>query len=70
MNKGLVDLKSLRKDILKADFRGKSAFCFVDGDKLIKIYARKTDRGYIYLDTDKINDFSKYSADTIVFNMQ
>ena len=67
MEKGLVDLASLRKLKNDADFRGKSAFCFVKGDKIIKVYASKSDKGYIPLDRNSICDFSKYESNTIVF---
>ena len=68
MNRGLVNLNELRKQVNQADFEGKSAFCFIKRDKIIKIYARKEDKGFfIPLNPSKICDFSKYSADTIVF---
>lgn len=67
INKGLVDLKELRKLKNNYDFRGKSAYCFIRGNKIIKIYATSEDIGYSVLDNNLINDFSKYKADTIVF---
>ncbi len=67
MEKGLVDLEKLRKNVLKADFHGKSAFCFVDGNELIKVYARKQDGDFITLNTGNIDDFSIFNAKTIVF---
>ena len=62
MKQGLVDLESLRKLKNEADFRGKSAYCFIRGNKIIKIYANKFDKGYIPLDRNSICDFSKYKA--------
>ena len=66
-NKGLVDLLELRKLKNNADFRGKSAYCFIKDNKIIKVYASKNDKGFIPLDRNSICDFSKYEADTIVF---
>ncbi len=68
-NRGLVDIEILKKD--KPDFDGKSGYCYVRGDKIIKIYASEEDKGfYIPLDRTKICDFSKLWADTIVFPQQ
>ena len=68
MNKGLVDLAELRKNISKADYEGKSSYCFKDGNRIIKVYARKEDKGFfIPPDVNKICDFSNFSAETIVF---
>lgn len=67
MNRGLVNLEELRKNRNNADFQGKSAYCFIDGNKIIKIYATKQDDDFIPVELDKIVDFSKYKADTIVF---
>ena len=68
MDKGFVDLAKLRANIHKADFRGKSAYCFIKGDKIIKIYAIPNDgTDYCSLDTNKICNLSKFRADTIVF---
>ena len=68
MNKGLVDLAELRKRKNQADYEGKSSYCFKVGNKVLKIYARKEDKGFfIPLDTSKISDFSMFSADTIAF---
>lgn len=66
-NRGLVDLKELRKNMLNANFRGKSAFCFINGDKIIKVYAKTSKNEYIPLDVDKLHDLSVFCADTIVF---
>lgn len=60
MEKGLVDLNELRKQIPNTKYSGKSSYCFRMGNKIIKVYVGKVNR-------DKIVDFSKYSADTIVF---
>ena len=71
MNRGLVNLELLRKNRNKADFEGKSAYCFIYDDKLIKIYARKCDRDFEYpIDVNKVCDLSKFSADTIVFPIE
>ena len=68
MNRGLVDLKELRKNMAKADFCGKSAYCFINGNKIIKLYVRPTDGGfYNCIDPTKVCDLSMFSADTIVF---
>lgn len=65
MNRGLVNLEELRKNFDKADFKkGKSSYCFIDGDKVIKIYTVKFGENFI---PKKVCDFSKLSADTIVF---
>ena len=66
-NRGLVDLKELRKNMLNANFRGKNAFCFINGDKIIKVYAKTSKNEYIPLDVDKLYDLSVFCADTIVF---
>ena len=68
MDRGLVNLKELRNNIAISDFQGKSGYCFIKGNKIIKVYARSGDKGFfIPLDNSKVVDFSKYSADTIVF---
>lgn len=68
MNRGLVDLRELRRNILKADFYGDTAYCFVRGNKIIKVYAKQGDKGsFTYLNPRTICDFSMYKADTIVF---
>ena len=68
MDRGLVNLSELRNNIAISDFQGKSGYCFIKDKKIIKVYARNGDKGFfIPLDTSKIVDFSKYSADTIVF---
>ena len=68
MNRGLVDLKELRQNVKKADFSGKSAYCFIKDNKIVKVYARREDPGfYTVIDSNKVCDFSKFSADTIVF---
>ena len=67
MSKGLVDLAELRKMRDKAQFRGETAYCFVQGDKIIKVYATKSDRYYTPIDRSTIPDFSVYKSDTIVF---
>ena len=42
MNRGLVNLKKLRENFDKADFKqGKSSYCFIIGNKLVKVYAKK-----------------------------
>ena len=65
MNRGLVNLKELRENFDKADFKqGKSSYCFINGDEIIKIYAKKFGENYIPKD---VCDLSKFSADTIVF---
>ncbi len=66
-NEGLVDIVKSRKNKAKADFRGKSAYCFIHGNKIIKIYANENDHGYTSLDRDTIIDLSTYKSDTIVF---
>ena len=63
----MVDLEELRKKKAMANFRGKSAYCFIRDNKLIKVYANKQDVGFMSLDRDSICDLSKYEADTIVF---
>ena len=67
MNMGLVDLKKFRENIDKADFRGKSAYCFIQGDKIIKIYAIMDEWNFIPVDPSKVCDLSVFEADTIVF---
>ena len=70
-DKGLVDLANLRENIKKADFEGKSSFCFHFGDKLVKVYARKADKGfYLPPDVSKIVDFTGFFADTINFPLE
>lgn len=66
-DKGLVDLVKLRRKKNRAKFRGKNAYCFVEGNKLIKIYATNKDWNYGYLDGRYVNDLSMFKADTIVF---
>ena len=67
MYKGLVDLKELRKNINNSDCRRINGYCFVIGNKIIKLYAKEGDNFFVPLDRSKICDFSKYKADTIVF---
>lgn len=68
MNRGLVNLEELRKNFDKADFKqGKSSYCFIQGDKIIKVYAKKYEKNYL---PKEICDFSKFSADTIVFPLE
>ena len=64
MNRGLVNLEELRNNFSKADFKfGKNSYCFIMGNKIIKLYAKKYD-----LDMPKnVCDLSKFKADTIVF---
>ena len=65
MNRGLVNLEKLRDNFDKADFKyGKSSYCFIIGDKIVKIYAKKDGEDFI---PKNIYDFSKFIADTIVF---
>ncbi len=65
MNTGLlVNLKELRRNFAKADFKyGKSSYCFINGDYIVKVYARKK-YGYY---PENVCDFSKNEAKTIVF---
>lgn len=59
-----INLSKLREKFDKADFKyGKSSYCFIIDDKIIKVYARKKDGSY----PENVLDLSKYSADTIVF---
>ena len=68
MEKGLVDLAKLRSNMLNADYEGKSSFGFKMGNKFIKIYVRKSDKGvFCPPDVDKLVDFSMFKAKTIVF---
>ena len=67
MNRGLVNLEELRKNRDHADFRGSRAYCFVDGNKIIKIYSTKDDDDYIPVDVNELEDLSCYKADTIIF---
>lgn len=65
MNRGLVNLSELRNSFNNADFKqGKSSYCFIRDDKIIKIYAPKYGDNYV---PTEVCDFSKFSADTIVF---
>lgn len=65
MDRGLVNLEELRKNFDKADFKhGKSSYCFIRGNKIIKIYASKFGENLI---PKNVCDFSKFKADTIVF---
>ena len=66
-NEGLVDLNKLRSLNNKADFHGKSAYCFLQGDKIIKIYASLADAKFDILDAQYIPNLSKYHNKTIVF---
>ena len=65
MNLGLkVDLNNLRKNFDKADFKhGKSSYCFIIGEYIVKVYARKKDGVY----PENVCNFSKYEANTIVY---
>ena len=66
-NRGLVDLAKLRSSFDKADFKhGKNSYCFIQGDQIIKVYARK----YGEPMPKNVCDFSKYKADTIVFPIE
>lgn len=67
MNRGLVNLAELRNNFLKADASGKSAYCFIKRDKIIKIYSPKDGENYV---PKTVCDFSKYEADTIVFPIE
>ena len=70
MNKGLVDLAKLRKNISKADHYGKSSFGFINGDKFIKVYAKEEDNKFevfIPPNPHQLTDFSGLEADTIIF---
>ena len=68
MNRGLVNLSELRNNFDKADFKqGKSSYVFIKGDKVIKIYAKKYGDDYV---PREVCDFSKCSADTIVFPIE
>ena len=65
MNRGLVNLSKLRDNFDKADFKqGKSSYCFIDGDRVIKIYAKKYGENFI---PKNVCNLSKFNADTIVF---
>ena len=65
MNRGLVNLEELRSNFANADFKqGKSSYCFIQGDKIIKVYATKHGENFI---PKNICDFSNFKADTIVF---
>ena len=70
MNKGQVDLDILKVNKAMAKFRGKSAYCFLLEDKIIKIYADTNDIHYIHLNRNMIEDFSKYKSKTIVFPLE
>ena len=68
MDRGLVNLSELRNSFDKADFKqGKSSYCFIRGDKVIKIYAKKNGDNFI---PSQICDLSKFKADTIVFPLE
>lgn len=65
MNRGLVNLVKLRKNFDKADFKqGKSSYCFIDGNRIIKVYAQKYEDDFF---PSEVCNFSKYKSDTIVF---
>lgn len=66
-NEGLVDLEYLRKKKRYADFCGTSAFCFIRGNKIIKIYDEKSYMRAIPFDRNSVQDFSMYKDDTIIF---
>ena len=64
-SRGLVNLEELRKNFSKADFKdGGTSYCFIVGDKIVKIYAQKEGSRRL---PKQVCDFSKYHADTIVF---
>ena len=66
MNRGLVNLEELRKNFDKADFtNGKCSYCFIQDNKIIKIYANKY--GVNCIEPSRVCDFSKFKADTIIF---
>ena len=68
MEKGLVDLAELRSNMSSANYEGKSSYGFKMGNKFIKVYIRKSDKGFFTPpDVDNIVDFSKFEAKTIVF---
>ena len=70
MNRGLVDLDELRRRFANGETSlvGNTSYCFVDGDKIIKVYGRKHEKGiYIPVERDKVIDLSCYKSDVIVF---
>ena len=72
MNRGLVNLDELRKRFANGeyDFIGNTAYCFLEGNKVIKVYANKKDKSmheFVYVDPKNICDLSRYEAETIVF---
>ena len=67
MEKGLVDLDIYRENKEKANFRGKSAYCFLLGENILKVYAESDDFEYMGLDRSKIVDLSHYKSKLIVF---
>ncbi len=68
MNRGMVDLKELRANFDKADFKhGKSSYCFIIGDKIYKIFAKKY--GNPEMPKNQC-DLSMYQADTIMFPLE
>lgn len=68
MNRGSVNLQELRANFSNANFKdGKSSYCFIIGDKIYKIYAKKYDNPE--MPTNKC-DLSKFEADTIVFPLE
>lgn len=70
MEKGLVELSEYRKKKNIADFHGKSAYCFLIGNKIIKIYANNNDQFYMSLDRNKINDLSSFKSNLILFPLE
>ena len=72
MNRGMVDTKEINSNFLKPDFDGKSGNLYICGNKIVKIYAKEGQNGKLFIppDPNKICDFSKYMADTIVFPLQ
>lgn len=67
MKRGEVDLNKLRASKEKYDFRGKTAYCFLNGKNIIKIYAQEDDDEYKSLNKDLIEDFSQNKSKIIVF---
>ena len=67
-NRGLVNLDELRRRFANGEdvLAGLTSYCFVDGDKIIKVYGKKYEKGiYIPVERDKVIDLSCYKSNII-----
>ena len=67
MKKGLVDLDIFRDNKEKANYHGKSAYCFKLNNSVLKVYADFSDKEFSPIDRGSVVDLSKYKSSVIIF---